>query len=421
MPPEIQSWPQPPIRSSSSASPIEPVVAGHAVDEVVAGLAVDLVGSADVGRQAGRRVIGPAPGVVERRDRADDDAAGRRRRPVAVVVERQEATGVRRAARADQTVDVAVVADDRIGVACVDVRDDGAVARPAHVVAVELGAGAAEDHVRAVGTLRDLGERVEARGAADHVVLTEAAEDDVVAAAALDVVVAVGRRLERRADDEVEHDAAGDHAPSVDAVARRLTGPGRQRAGRQVGGDAVHAGRGVAEVDRAVALDHVVAELAEEHVVGRAAREVVAAVAGRAVDGVRRRRVEQVEQLEPEPPGRRRAVGVAVRERSAQRRHAARAVRAGQHVDRRAQQRAEARVQDRAVALEGHGVAEHQVVVGAAVDGVAARAADQHVVARPAPGHVACRRRACRRSWRARPAARRRATSCRPGRRGRGR
>ena len=121
VPPEIQSLPQPPIRSSSCASPKIDVVAAAGVDGVVAGLAVHLVAPADVDvaaaaaqlARAGRerraaRADGAAPGgvarralvgeveeevgtevraarrVVEQRDAPDDEL----RRAVVVVVER---------------------------------------------------------------------------------------------------------------------------------------------------------------------------------------------------------------------------------------------------------------------------------------------------------------------------------------------
>ena len=84
---------------------------------------------------------------------------------------------------------------------------------------------------------------VEVGAAADQVVLAEAAEDQVVAAAALDVVVAVGRRRRR---------CPGRSCPGVAQV------PTSTR-------------------DRAVALDRVVAHLAEDQVVAGAAGEVVVA------------------------------------------------------------------------------------------------------------------------------------------------
>ena len=60
------------------------------------------------------------------------------------------------------------------------------------VVAHERDAGAAEDHVAAVGPLVRRRQAVEvARAAADQVVLAEVAEDRVVAAVALDPVAAV--------------------------------------------------------------------------------------------------------------------------------------------------------------------------------------------------------------------------------------
>ena len=62
--------------------------------------------------------------------------------------------------------------------------------------------GPAEQDVAAVRPLGRGGQPEQGRAAADDVVLAEPAEDDVGAAAALDVVVPVRRRLERRDDGE---------------------------------------------------------------------------------------------------------------------------------------------------------------------------------------------------------------------------
>jgi hypothetical protein len=110
-----------------------------------------------------------------------------------------------------------------------------------------VGARAAEDHVRAVRPHRGRRQGEEVRAAAQDVVLAETAEDRVVAAVALDVVVAVGGGLERRSQDEVVVDIA--------------------RGARAAG-------------DRAVALDRVVAELAEDLVVAPTAGDRVVAEVG---------------------------------------------------------------------------------------------------------------------------------------------
>ena len=177
------------------------VVARPAVDEVVAGFAVDLAAlqhavderAADIARNQGTgraRVIRAARRVVEQRDCARDDSLSSARVAKDVVVELQEAvrTGAlsRHPVRAHEPEDVAVVRDDGIGVVRL------AVCRGvARVVQADHRPRAAEDDVRAVLalSLRRLAEEVGA--AADDVVLALVAEDDVVAGAALDVVVAV--------------------------------------------------------------------------------------------------------------------------------------------------------------------------------------------------------------------------------------
>ena len=151
------------------------VVAGHAVDRVVTVLAVDQVGGAD---RAG--CVGVPLGVVEEPVGARDDPLGR---VVRVVVEGKERVS---AAADDEVEDVAVVAEDHVGV--VGMARAGEVAV---VVAVEADAGAAEDDVAAVGPLRRGRQAVEVARAADQVVLAEIAEDRVGAAVALDPVAPV--------------------------------------------------------------------------------------------------------------------------------------------------------------------------------------------------------------------------------------
>ena len=133
------------------------------------------------------------------------------------------------------------------------------------VVARDVGAGAAEDQVAAVGALRAIRQAEEIRAATDDVVLAEIAEDHIVAAVALDVVVAVAWRFERRAEIEQTVCAAVGSDETQRGIGKR------QHAGR-----ADHVQR-AAMRDRAVALDDVVAELAEDLIVARAAGDVVVA------------------------------------------------------------------------------------------------------------------------------------------------
>src|SRR5439155_11605792 len=59
------------------------------------------------------------------------------------------------------------------------------------------------------------GEAEEARAAADEVVLAKPAEDRVVPAVALDVVVAVARAVDRRVEDLVAHALADERVRRV--------------------------------------------------------------------------------------------------------------------------------------------------------------------------------------------------------------
>ena len=145
--------------------------------------------------------------------------------------------------------------------------------------------GAAEDQVGAVRPeIRAAGGRAgegiarrveteEVGAAAQDVVLAQAAEDDVAAGVALDVVLAVGRFLERR-DDRQRADVVANEGAVHRAAAGRC--PRGADVGRQAGVVGPARERGL---DAAVALDDVVAHLAEQQVVRRAAREVVVAEA----------------------------------------------------------------------------------------------------------------------------------------------
>ena len=96
------------------------------------------------------------------------------------------------AVAADQAEEVAVVAEDVVGVAGVVGTAGGGVGPGAEDVARDAGAGAAEDGCRRRRAAGRPWSGRTGRAAADDVVLAEVAEDDVAAAAALDVVVAVG-------------------------------------------------------------------------------------------------------------------------------------------------------------------------------------------------------------------------------------
>ena len=215
--------------------------------------------------------------------------------------------------------------------------------RETSVVARDHRARAAVDDVRAVLALRGRREAEQVGAAADDVVLAEVAEDDVIAGVALDVVIAVGHRVERRTDDaEVRRRG--------DAEARRHE-----------------------TSDRAIALDRVVATLAEDLVVVRATGDVIVP------EAVRRRRRVYVEQGDAVVGPDRRAgwIGLPRRrdERGARRRRV---------VERRARELAEARVRhvaQRRAAIERDVVAEDQVFVVAAVDAVRRSAAGEDVLA----------------------------------------
>ena len=296
---------------------------------------MDFVGTPVIQRRRRGVVIGPAGHVVEQFDRARDQAQAF---GVCVVVEREERE--RRRGR-HEPVDVCVVACDGVGIARVQ--------SVACVVPRQVGARAAEDQVAAVRPpLLASGEAVERRAAADDVVPAEIAEDHVVSAVAFDVVVAIPRGLDRSDDSQL-----------VVAVAMR--------------GDILR------QVDRSVALNRVVAELAEEVVVLSAAGEIVVAV--QHFIGA----VGVVEQRDAEvaPEGRQ-----AVRIQSPRGAHE-RFARAA--IDCRAGQGAEARARQIAVrcpAVERCVIAEDQVLLGAAIDPVVPGSADQHVVAGLAANRV---------------------------------
>ncbi len=121
------------------------IVANHTVDEVITRFAVDLIGSADIiGR--GRIVVLPTRCVVQKLGRPRDDLQC----CVVIVVEGEERTPVC-SVYSNEAVDVAVVAEDHVGVASVPVGG-----RVAVVVACRIGPCATEDRVLAVGPQRTI-------------------------------------------------------------------------------------------------------------------------------------------------------------------------------------------------------------------------------------------------------------------------
>ena len=205
-----------------------------AIDEVVTGLAVDFVVAADIGLRLREVEVGPARRVVDQshRPRHDSHGVGTRGRVVIVIVEPQEPVGgldrvagqTRVAAYhqrtdrwgdlpvdSDQTDDIAVVACDSIGVGCMPVRRrrDVAVrvdrrgvqrigrgADIADIVACDFRSRAAKDQVRAVRPLRGRQQVEHVGTAADQIVLILVAEQNVAAAAALDVILAVAGQID---------------------------------------------------------------------------------------------------------------------------------------------------------------------------------------------------------------------------------
>ena len=215
------------------------IVAGHAVDRVVAGLAMQQVVFSAIIRPA------CALGVVEQHEGTRDDLLAR---CGIVVVEAEEAGRIARLPiDADELEDVAVVAEDHVRVARLAVHRHGAIVwLGADVVARNARASTAEDRVRPGRTHRRRDETEAVGAVADEIVLAQVAEDQVVAAIAFDVVVAVPAEA-----GEVFH-----------------RHPGCARVDRDAPGLVDH---------RAVALDHVVAHLAEDDVVAGTAGHVVVA------------------------------------------------------------------------------------------------------------------------------------------------
>ena len=408
------------------------VVTDAAVGGVVAALAVDLVVSSDVAHPSGagpavaaggdrqdvaaggerrsarvrtgadhgtgtdqaeraRVVIRPADRVVEQVHAAHDEPL----RAVVVVVEGDVlgGAGVRRPqvlpVGPHDADDAAVVADDRVGVPGVQGSRGGAE-RERLVVAAGPGTRAAEDEVGAVRAQGRGDQAEEVRAATDEVVLAQAAEDDVVAASTLDVVLTVGGRLEARAQRE----RAGRVTHGADAPTGGSRGADPATEPAEVERREVRQGRVGDVVDRSVALDHVVPQLAEEEVVACAPGEVVVSEAARTGGaGVRREVVEQLGDVEPAPPGHV-GVGVAVgpgltvSEEQAAVAGAHRAAAGVGAVGAAVEQGPAQGLEAAAVRVEGaeqvHGVTEDQIVLRTTVDAVVAGAADQHVAVQSA-------------------------------------
>ncbi len=133
--------------------------------------------------------------------------------------------------------------------------------------------GLAEEAERLVHEPEEVG------AAAEDVVLAETAEHDVAAAATLDVVLTVGRSLERGDDVEV-----------ADVVADLPAAHGQQAAVRRARRADVREG-GERALDPAVALGDVVAHLTEQQIVSLAPGEVVVAEAAAALRLLVRRQV----------------------------------------------------------------------------------------------------------------------------------
>ena len=347
---------------------VEYVVADLTVGEVVAVFAVDQVGAADV------RCAGDAGRVVEQPVGVRDDSLRTARlrrartRGVGADVRRRIVDEAQEAARRHQSEQVAVVAEDGVGVAgMVGECPRGGVRPRAEQVRGQTGAGPTEEDVATVGPLGRRRQAEQRGTAADDVVLPETAEDHVVAAAALDVVVAVACRFRRRRHQQ-----------------RAI---GQTSGTHRVG-------------DRAVALDDIVPQFAEDLVVAGTAREDI--VAGRA----RQRGIRVIEQRDL--PVQRAGRVVLRRE--------ARVDRARGVVNRRRVRGDEARAErveppphdgvvsgddivpgaavDPIVAVLGTGhvaAAEQVVVAAAAQDGVVTLLAHDHIIARAGVDKVVVR------------------------------
>ena len=359
---------------------VQHVGATAAVHDVVAVFGLDEVIAADAHAVVAGRVVQQVEG-------AHDDALSAaclgalRGCGVAADVDRVVVDeGQRPAVAALDAQDHGVVAGDDVGIEGVfGDQADARVAAGAECVAVDACAGTAEEDVAAIRAQLGRRQAIQAGTAADDVVLAQVAEDHVVAAAAFDVVVAVACHvLEGWQHDECA--AAAD------------------------------AGTGHRAEDAAVALDDVVAELAEDLVVLRATcNGVVAPDADVAIWGLSLDRGAVVEDADAvfavhrdRRGGRagQHAVGVG-KERPALRvhRHRQRLAFGGAEdfaVQRAASQAPEAHVEVVGAEVDVGVVAGDHVVAGAAVEAVVVvertddvAAADEDVVAVAAEHRVA--------------------------------
>ena len=332
------------------------VAALHAVDKVVAGFAVYLVGRADI---AGRRCtdIDAARCVVEQVGNAHDDAhaAAILETAALVVAKLQEAVRVgvlaRRAIGTYDAIDVAVVADYHVRVARMSCRCRGddmrgrILGRISYIVARDVGPGPAEDQIRPIRAPVWRVETEQVGTAAQDVVLAEVAEDDIIAAVAFDVVVAIAGGFDRCAHQQV--------------------------AGR------IAAGTYRRYIDRAIALDDIVAQLAEDLIVVGTTGNVIVAEVAQARSLCRQIMVQDL--------------NVKVLPDRCTARDVARAA-ADQHISGAARCHAVKLPADQGtVARIGHAVthcpvepdivAKDQVAFAATVDAIAESAADQHIFA----------------------------------------
>ena len=362
------------------------VVPGHPMNAVVAILAVDLVIVGDIIH--GRRVeIRPSRCVVKLVHSAGDDAAcafacvyvmGKAQQPARDHAVRADAA--LGAVHPDQPNDVAVIAKDHVGIAPMSF-SCRVQSCPAAIATKEI--------VCTVGAHRCLREAEELRGTADDVILSQSAEHYIRAATGLDVVVAVGLWIasNRWREDQHPHRRCAVRGRDLKATAGCAERPGLPE-DRQDIGRARRQGVDPRDQYRAIALDRVVAKLAENLVVVRATGDVVAAevIAVRVLD---RGAMSQISDAPKGPPrgGRAIGVGIAAIDTRNQRR-ATRPVEVASCIDPRPFQRLESWRQRPPVKGKCHIVAKHQIVVGTTVKHVGIRAPDQDVIPGAAEGNI---------------------------------
>ena len=222
------------------------VVAAHTIDRVIARFTVDFIrGTAAV--KVGKGVdICAAIGVIKQFNGARDYLE-----IVAICIEVEgQVIPARFSVQADQTEDVAVVADDHIRIARM-----ACFGLVAQIIAVDCRACATKDQVASVRTVGVIAaQTVEQVGrATDDVILTKVAKDHVVAAVAFDIVVTVTAHAKVILDGWAHGQQAG----------ARITERICVNAIRIICG--------------AVTLDDVVAHLAKDHVILSATGDCVVA------------------------------------------------------------------------------------------------------------------------------------------------